>query len=104
MALSRETVQKALLLKEQAVKKEEYRYEKALEKAKAENRRIPEIDTALANIGAALLGHAMRGETDAIEECRAKSEELSKENADLLREAGVECSFINTDTEAENNL
>ena len=23
---------------------------------------------------------------------------------DLLREAGVECSFINTDTEAENNL
>lgn len=89
MALSRETVQKALLLKEQAVKKEEFRYEKALEKAKAENRRIPEIDTALANIGAALLGHAMRGETAAIEECRAKSEELSKEKADLLREAGV---------------
>lgn len=89
MALSHEAVQKALVLKEQAVKKEEYRYEKALEKAKAENPRIGEIDLALANIGATLLGHAMRGDTAAIKECRAKSEALTKEKAELLNMAGV---------------
>lgn len=89
MALSHETVQKAIYLKEQAVKKEEYRYEKALEKAKEEYPRIAEIDLNLANIGASLLSHAMRGDTAAIDTCRAKSETLTKEKAELLSKAGV---------------
>ena len=89
MALSNETVQKALYLKEQAVKKEEYRYEAALEKAKEDNPRIGEIDLNLANIGAALLGYAMKGDTAAIENCKSQSEALSKEKAELLKKAGV---------------
>lgn len=89
MALSHETVQKALSLKEQAVKKEEYRYEKALEKAKEEYPEIIDIDLSLASIGACLLGHAMRGDTAAIEDCRAKSEALTKRKAELLSKAGV---------------
>ena len=44
MALSYENVQKALYLKEQAVKKQEYIYEKALEKAKEDFPRINEIE------------------------------------------------------------
>lgn len=89
MALSHETVQKALSLKEQTVKKEEYRYEKSLEKAKEDNPRIGEIDMALANIGASLLGHAMRGDTATINECRKNSEALAAEKKELLSKAGV---------------
>lgn len=89
MALSHETVQKAMYLKEQAVKKEEYRYEKDLIKAKAEYPRIEEIDLSLANIGASLLGYAMRGDTAAIEDCRAKCQALTNEKAELLSKAGV---------------
>lgn len=89
MALSHETVQKALALKEQAVKKEEYRYERALEKAKEEYPEISEIDSDLAKIGAALLGYAMRGETEKIKKCQAESEVLTKKKDELLAKAGV---------------
>ncbi len=89
MALSYETVQKALSLKEQAVKKQEYIYEKALEKAKEDYPRINEIDRLLANIGTSLLGYAISGNIDAINKCREESEALSKEKDQLLKAAGV---------------
>ncbi|MBR2043214.1 MAG: ATP-binding protein [Clostridia bacterium] len=89
MALSSETVQKALYLKEQTVKKEEHRYETDLKAAIAKNPRIREIDTELAAIGTSLLGYSIKGDLAAIEECRKKSEALSKEKAELLSKAQV---------------
>ena len=89
MALSSETVQKALYLKEQAVKKEEHRYETDLKAAIAKNPRIREIDTELAAIGTSLLGYSIKGDLAAIEECRKKSEALSKEKTELLSKAQV---------------
>ncbi len=89
MSLSYETVQKALYLKEQAVKKQEYIYEKSLEKAKEEQPRITEIDRLLAQIGTSLLGYAISGNLEAIEKCKADSQSLSKEKEELLKAAGV---------------
>ena len=89
MALSYENVQKALYLKEQAVKKQEYIYEKALEQAKCDNPRISEIDRLLARIGTSLLGYAMSGNLEALNNCQKESEALSKEKEELLKAAGV---------------
>ena len=89
MALSYENVQKALYLKEQAVKKQEYIYEKALEQAKCDNPRISEIDRLLARIGTSLLGYAMSGNLEALNNCQKESEALSKEKEEFLKAAGV---------------
>lgn len=89
MALSYETVEKALYLKEQAVKKQEYIFEKSLEKAKEDFPRIIEIDRLLAQIGTSLLGYAMSGNLEALEKCKEESQALSKEKDQLLKAAGV---------------
>lgn len=89
MALSYETVQKALYLKEQAVKKQEYIYEKSLEKAKEDFPRINEIDLQLTQIGTSLLKYAMNADTSALEKCKNESLLLSKEKEELLKTAGV---------------
>ena len=89
MSLSYETVQKALYLKEQAVKKQEYLYEKSLEKAKEAYPRINEIDRLLAQIGTSLLGYAMSGDLEALNKCKEESEALAKEKDGLLKAAGV---------------
>lgn len=89
MSLSYETVQKALYLKEQAVKKQEYLYEKSLEKAKEAYPRINEIERLLAQIGTSLLGYAMSGDLEALNKCKEESEALAKEKDELLKAAGV---------------
>lgn len=89
MALSGETIQKAFALKDQAVKKEEYRYEKALNEAKEKFPRINEIDSQLARIGASLLSFAMRGDNIELEKCKKESQALTEEKNSLLEKAGV---------------
>ncbi len=89
MALSKESIKKALLLQEENVKKQEYLYEKALAAALVQFPRIKEIDRALSDIGTSLLGYAMRGETEKINECKEKSIALTKEKEELLQKANV---------------
>lgn len=89
MALSKESIKKALALKEEAVKKQEYLYEKALFTAKEENPRIAEIEDELKKIGTSLLGYAMHGDTEKLNECKEKSLALTNEKEELLNKANV---------------
>jgi len=89
MALSSEAVKSALSLKEEAVRKADALYEKALNDAADKNPRIAEINTALSAIGASLMMAALSGNTQKINELRNESENLSKEKEELLKKAGV---------------
>lgn len=89
MAISSEHIKKAFEIKEKALKKAEYLYEKSLEDAVNANPRIKELNTELSNIGAILMMAALKGDSERITLLRRKSEALSKEKQSLLEKAGV---------------
>lgn len=89
MALATETIKKAFEMKEKALKKAEYLYNKSLEEAINTNPRIKELNTELSNIGAILMMAALKGDAERISLLRKKSEALSKEKQSLLDSAGV---------------
>ncbi len=89
MAIGSENIKAAFEIKEQAVKKAEYVYEKAVQEASEKNPRIKEINTQLSAIGASLMMAALSGNTDKIETYKKQSEALSNEKKQLLKKVGV---------------
>ncbi len=89
MAIGSENIKAAFEIKEQAVKKAEYNYEKAVNKASEEAPRIKDINTELSAIGASLMMAALSGDNKKINELKKQSEALSKEKKQLLKKAGV---------------
>lgn len=89
MPIGSENIKAAFEIKEQAVKKAEQQYEKAVNKASEEAPRIKDINTELSAIGASLMMAALSGNNEKINELKKQSETLSKEKKQLLKKAGV---------------
>ncbi|MEE0945620.1 MAG: ATP-binding protein [Acutalibacteraceae bacterium] len=89
MAISSDNIKKAFEIKEKAIKKADFLYNKALENAISSEPRIEEINHELSNIGAILMMAALQGDTDRIALLKKKSDSLSDEKKTLLDKAGV---------------